>query len=292
MKKICGLLAAMMLFTLAGCKDATAEISNGNEALITVEGEKITNDDIYQLIKTTAGGTETLNLVKNKIYDKEGIKVTEDMKKESESQVESLKSMYGKDLDSTLKQFGYDNLEDYKEKAVYPTLKQKELNKKYVKEKEESVFSTYYPFKAQILETGDKDKANKALKALKDGDAFADVVKEYGDTTTYNGKEAIYTSESGLPTIVFDKIKATNKAGLIDSVIEDSTSSKYYVVNITNISTDKYEDEAINKIVEDASTNIESAATAYYLKKYDFTIYDKDVYDGIKSINESYIVQD
>ena len=28
MKKLCTLLAAMMLFTLAGCKDATAGISN------------------------------------------------------------------------------------------------------------------------------------------------------------------------------------------------------------------------------------------------------------------------
>ena len=35
MKKLCTLLAAMMLFTLAGCKDATAGISNGSEALIT-----------------------------------------------------------------------------------------------------------------------------------------------------------------------------------------------------------------------------------------------------------------
>ena len=26
--------------------------------------------------------------------------------------------------------------------------------------------------------------------------------------------------------------------------------------------------------------------------KYDFTVYDKDIYDGIKSTNESYIVQD
>ena len=38
MKKLCTLLAAMMLFTLAGCKDATAGISNGSEALITIEG--------------------------------------------------------------------------------------------------------------------------------------------------------------------------------------------------------------------------------------------------------------
>lgn len=292
MKKICGLLAAMMLFTLAGCKDATAEISNGSEALITVEGEKITNDDIYQLIKATAGGNETLNLIKNKIYDKEGIKVTEAMEKESESQVKSLKGIYGDELESTLAQFGYNDLDDYKEKAIYPSLKQTELNKKYVKEKEESVFSTYYPFKAQVLEADSEDKAKSALAALNDGDSFASVVKEYGTTTTYDGKEALYTSESGLPTAVFDKIKSTNKTGVVDSVIEDTTNSKYYVVNITNITTDKYEEEAINKIVEDASSNIESAATAYYLKKYDFTIYDKDVYDGIKSINESYIVQD
>ncbi|MEF2782252.1 MAG: peptidyl-prolyl cis-trans isomerase [Clostridium sp.] len=292
MKKICGLLAAMMLFTLAGCKDATAEISNGSEALITVEGEKITNDDIYQLIKATAGGNETLNLIKNKIYDKEGIKVTEAMEKESESQVKSLKGIYGDELESTLAQFGYNDLDDYKEKAIYPSLKQTELNKKYVKEKEESVFSTYYPFKAQVLEADSEDKAKSALAALNDGDSFASVVKEYGTTTTYDGKEALYTSESGLPTAVFDKIKSTNKTGVVDSVIEDTTNSKYYVVNITNITTDEYEEEAINKIVEDASSNIESAATAYYLKKYDFTIYDKDVYDGIKSINESYIVQD
>ena len=292
MKKICGLLAAMMLFTLAGCKDATAEISNGNEALITVEGEKITNNDIYQLIKTTGGGNETLNLIKNKIYDKEGIEVTDAMKKESESQVETLKNIYGDELESTLVQFGYDDLEDYKEKAIYPSLKQTELNKKYVKEKEESVFSTYYPFKAQILEADSKDKAKSALEALNDGDSFASVVKEYGTTTTYDGKEALYTSESGLPTAVFDKIKSTNKTGVVDSVIEDTANSKYYVVNITNITTDEYEEEAINKIIEDASSSIESAATAYYLEKYDFTIYDKDIYDGIKSINESYIVQD
>lgn len=292
MKKICGLLAAMMLFTLAGCKDATAEISNGSEALITVEGEKITNDDIYQLIKATGGGNETLNLIKNKIYDKEGIKVTEAMEKESESQVKSLKGIYGDELESTLAQFGYNDLDDYKEKAIYPSLKQTELNKKYVKEKEESVFSTYYPFKAQVLEADSEDKAKSALAALNDGDSFASVVKKYGTTTTYDGKEALYTSESGLPTAVFDKIKSTNKTGVVDSVIEDTTNSKYYVVNITNITTDEYEEEAINKIVEDASSNIESAATAYYLKKYDFTIYDKDVYDGIKSINESYIVQD
>ena len=63
MKKLCTLLAAMMLFSLAGCKDATAGISNGSEALITIDGDKITNDDIYGLIKTSAGATDRKSVV-------------------------------------------------------------------------------------------------------------------------------------------------------------------------------------------------------------------------------------
>ena len=117
-------------------------------------------------------------------------------------------------------------------------------------------------------------------------------MKEYGSTTTYKGTEEIYNSKSGLPTTVFDKIKSTNKKGLIESVMEDTSSKKYYVVKVTNATPKDFEEDAINSIVEKASTDIEPAATAYYLKKYDFTVYDKDIYDGIKSTNESYIVQD
>lgn len=292
MKKLCTLLAAMMLFTLAGCKDATAGISNGSEALITIEGNKITNEDIYGLIKTSAGANETLSLIKTQIYKKENIKVSDAMKKEAEESVKSLKSMYGDSLQDTLKQYGFDNLEQYKEKSIYPGLQQKELNKKYVKAKEKAMFDSHYPVKAQILEADSKKKAENALKALKDGKDFKAVVKEYGSTTTYKGTEEIYNSKSGLPTTVFDKIKSTNKKGLIESVMEDTSSKKYYVVKVTNATPKDFEEDAINSIVEKASTDIEPAATAYYLKKYDFTVYDKDIYDGIKSTNESYIVQD
>lgn len=266
MKKLCTLLAAMMLFTLAGCKDATAGISNGSEALITIEGNKITNEDIYGLIKTSAGANETLSLIKTQIYKKENIKVSDAMKKEAEESVKSLKSMYGDSLQDTLKQYGFDNLEQYKEKSIYPGLQQKELNKKYVKAKEKAMFDSYYPVKAQILEADSKKKAENALKALKDGKDFKAVVKEYGSTTTYKGTEEIYNSKSGLPTTVFDKIKSTNKKGLIESVMEDTSSKKYYVVKVTNATPKDFEEDAINSIVEKASTDIEPAATAYYLK--------------------------
>ena len=164
MKKLCTLLAAMMLFTLAGCKDATAGISNGSEALITIEGNKITNEDVFGLIKTSAGASETLNLVKTQIYKKENIKITDAMKKEAEESVKSLKSMYGDSLQDTLKQYGFDNLEQYKEKSIYPGLQQKELNKKYVKAKEKAMFDSYYPIKAQIPTMFMTNRAMRSLR--------------------------------------------------------------------------------------------------------------------------------
>lgn len=292
MKKLCSILAVAMLLTLAGCKDATADISKGDEALITVDGEKITKSEIYSLAKKSAGATETLKLIEEKITDKEGIKVDDDMKKQAEESIKSLKSMYGDNLEKTLQQYGYEDLEDYKEKSVYPGLKLTELTKRYAKEKKSSLFTTYFPVKAQVLEADSEKKAKSALKALQDGDKFSDVVKEYGTTTTYSGKETLYTSKSGLPTAVFDKMKATNKKGLIGEVISDETTKKYYIVDLTNVDASSFEEEAIDSIVTAGSADLQNTAIAFYLKKYDFTIYDKDVYDGIKTSNEAFIVQD
>lgn len=292
MKKLVTIFAVAMLMTLAGCKDATADISKNDEALITVEGNKITKEDIYQAAKKTAGASSTLQLVQEKIADKEGIKVDEAMKKDAEESVKSLKSMYGKDLEKTLQQFGYKDLEDYKNKSVYPGLKVTALTKKYVTEKKTSLFDTYYPVKASIMEVESKKKGETALKALKDGDSMTAVAKKHGVTTTYSGKEELYNSKSGLPTAVFDKIKATKKDGLISEVIEDSTTKKFFIVEINNADATKFEDAAIESIVQNGSTELQNAALTHYLKKYNFTIYDKDVYDGIKSQNEGFIVQD
>lgn len=291
MKKLCTLFAVAMLFTLAGCKDATADISKGDTALITVDGEKITTESIYQLVKKTDGAAATLRMVQEKIADKENIKIDDAMKKEAEEATKSLTSMYGDKLDATLQQNGYKNIDDYTNKIVYPNLRIKALTKKYVESNQESVFKTYHPVKAQILEADSEKKAKSALEALKKGDKFSDVVKEYGTVTTFKGSEEIYNSKSGLPSAVFDKIKSTDKKGLIDSVLSDTTNKKYYVVNLTNVDPSSFKDDAVKSIADKGDNDLQNAATSYFLKQYDFKIYDKDVYDGIKATNEGFIVQ-
>lgn len=291
MKKLILVGAAAMLFTLAGCSDATAGISNGDKAIITIGKQKITNDDLYQFTKKTYGSSLTLAQIMDKVADRENIKITDELEKQANEQVAAAKESMGENFETQLKAYGYETEEDFKEGDIYPALRQSALVKKYVTSKKTSLFKTYTPVKAEILEAADADKANAALEAIKGGTSVADAATANGTVETYKGEEAIYTNKSGLPSAVFDKIKSAKKKGLISTVIEDSTTQKFYVVNVTNTDPTTFEEEAVAEIAMKGSTELQSACNAYYLKKYDFTIYDKDVYDGIKSTNADYIMQ-
>lgn len=295
MKKLAGILCVCALsITLAGCKDATAGVSDAKKALITVGNTNITKGDVYKVLKGNSGASTALSMTTDAIYDMEGIKVDDEMKKRAEKEFqESLKSSNQKEEDflKNLKSYGFENKEDYIEQYYYPKYKQEALNKKYVNNKKKSVFNTYTPVKARVLEASSKEKAEDALKAVQKGKDFESTAKKYGNTTTYKGKEAVYISESGLSQTVFSQMINVSKNGIIPKVIEDTTSGKYYVIEVTEKDSSKFEKEAINTILE-TSTSLKDTVLAYYLEKNKFTIYDIDVYNGIKSQNESYIVQD
>lgn len=306
MKKICALCVVAMLFTLTGCKDATASVSDPGEALISVGGSKVTKEQIYNQMKTAGGAPGTLQLTSAKLYELEEITITDAMKKSGDESTAKLKEQYGDDsFKSMLAQYGYKDEAEYKEKSVYPGLQQKELNKKYINENKDDTLTTFHPVKAKIMEAKDQDSANKALAAIKEGKSFEDAVSEFGATTTYDGKEAIYHTESSLPTAVFTKIGSVTANGLVDSVMEGTTNSnagtdptgapatgaaKYYVAYVTEKDYTKFEADAINKIAE-TSTSLQTKAMESYLAKHEFHIYDIDIYNGIKQSNPTFIVQ-
>lgn len=76
---------------------------------------------------------------------------------------------------------------------------------------------------------------------------------------------------------------------IYDIVIEDTTSSKYYVFKVTQVDPNKFEDDAIDAIVSTGSSEITNASNVYWLDKYEFNVYDKDIYDGLKAIDEKYV---
>ncbi|MGM9947658.1 MAG: hypothetical protein ACI32A_06280, partial [Floccifex sp.] len=66
-KKI--IASSLLVFSLCGCSGANASIQNGNETIMTIGSTKYTRDDEYQLIKLANGGSLTLQLAKNAVYD-------------------------------------------------------------------------------------------------------------------------------------------------------------------------------------------------------------------------------
>ena len=299
MKKTLSLICvSACLFTLSGCKDATAQVSDSSKALITIGDTKITRGNVFNMMKKSdTSGSATLALVKEKIYEKENITLTDEMKKEATSKVSEMQTSLKYDDDKFLdylKNMGFSSKENYIEQGSYPTLKEKALVEKYVNDKKQSILSTYTPIKAQIMTIGNEDNAKKALKAIQDGEDFIKTAEKYENSNSDGGKETIYYSESSIPSDIFTKMVDAKK-GIMNSVMKDSTNSVYYVVNIVNNDTSEYEQEALDKIASDASSSSSSINTtiwSYYLKEHNFTIYDIDVYNGIKSSYESYIVQD
>lgn len=310
MKKLLTLACTFaMIFSLAGCHDAKANLDSSiaKEQYFSVNGAITTKGDVFEAMKSTAGSDALISLVSDKLYEAEGISLTDELKQEGKESVEAMKEGYESEEQflSILKMYyGYETVDQYLEEMVYPSMLSEELLKKYVGENEESLFEKYKPRKAVVFEFETKEKAEKGLAAIKDDKKNEDVVKDYGTTSfTYDGSESVYISESSIAKAALDEIYAASANGLVDKVIENTTTSTdsttgaetsktlYYVVNVIEVDASKMKDDAISAIANQVST-ISTSALEYFLKEHNFEIFDIDLYNAIKASNPTYIVNE
>lgn len=290
-KIVCALGAALVL---SGCGNAYANISHGSDVVAKIGDVTITDGDLYPQMKESSGTEYTLTMIRQKIYENE-IEVTDEMKKKEEeeyaSNAKQYEATYSTDMEDYIKMMGYTDKEEYIEKVILPNIEQTELNKKYFAENTEDIMKEYKPAKARIFETTDLDKASQALEKLQDGEDFESVTEKYGDTTTYDGSEKFVYEGSGLASVVLTKLNEQTKQNtLINEVIADSTNGKYYVVYLISNEYDTIKDD-INETLA-ADSTVTSDVMVYYLKKYNFTVYDTDVFNTLKSNYPQYLVQD
>ena len=295
MKKLAMLLCcAAMLTTLSGCKDAVANISNGSEVLIQVGSTKITNEDLYQSLKSTNGAATTIQLVQDALAVKEGLSVTEEMKKEAAADLVKLKKDYGGDeaFAEALASAGFENDEDYLERVSYPDLLKGALLDKYLSENEEKILNQYHPIKAKVIEFSSQANADKALAAIKEGDTLEEAFKKYGaEKATLTGKEVIYHAESSIANTVYTRLSSATKAEVIKEVLADASESKWYITEITNLEPTSMVQEIFDELKVSA-TSLSTEMLETYLKKHNFSVHDIDIYNEIKTNYPSYLVSE
>lgn len=290
MKKILCCLA--LLLTLTGCKDAVSGVTNGNEALITVGKTEITKNDIYTGLKTENGVSAIIAKITSYIADKE-VPVTEEIKKEAEEYLAELKKSVSEDnWKAFLNSMGYENDEQYIEERVVLSMQAKELTSTYIDANYDQLKEDYQIRKVQIFQTADSKVAAEVQEKVKKGElTIPEAVKEYKDkvvTTTFNGNEQIITNAVSLDSDVINNImKVTEDDTLLDVYQFSKDLSKFYVVKV--VSVDVKLDEAKDTLL--GLNTISDEGFAYYLDKYNFTIYDIDVFNGIQAQAPTYIVQ-
>ena len=282
--------AALML---GGCGNATANISHGSDVIGTIGNTSITDGDIYSSLKSTSGYSYALTMIREQIFARE-IEVTDEMRQQAQDEYNQYAEQYeAQDTGMTAEEYviylGYESVDDYINKVYLPNYEQQALNAKYMDDDNANFLEEYEPVKAQIIQTSDQDTASQALEALNNGDDFADVAEEYNDSTTYDGSEQIVTTQSGLPTAVMTKLNDAEDGTLVNEVIADTTNGYYYVVRLVSKDYETIKDDIVEALQD--NTTLTNDAMVYYLKKYNFTVYDVDIFNALRDSNPEYLVQ-
>lgn len=301
MKKILIGIFCGSLLLVGGCSDATTKVENSDKVLITIGDDEITKGDIYTGLVAQGSATPIEKKMYTILIEKE-VPITEEIEKEAKANLQTFKDSYGEKWEESYKNEGYETEEAYYKDVLLLNVRVGKLKNIYVKNNFNDLAKRFKPRKAQIIEVKDVEKAKQALEAAKkDGSDFATIATEFGDTTTYNGAEAVYNSNSGLADALWSNIVGVKKNGtVIDKVLQDTTSGSYYIIKVTNVKPSDFKEEAIismkdinvdtTALDENGNTELSIADQAfrYFLEKYDYSIHDIDVYQSLLTSSKKY----
>ncbi len=235
-KKIFALCAIMLL--ASGC-GKVPKLENGKEAIVTFkDGEKISVDDFYELIKNEYGLNSLISMVDKYICETEFEDYKDTARKNADALINSLKEQYGSEdkLLEALQGSGYNTIDAYKDYA-YLSYLQSHAIEEYAKTKiTDKEIENYYKNDAigdmeinHILITSNvkKDATDDEKKAAQDeAKKKANEVIDKLNTAKKNG-ENITEAFTKLAKEYSEDDSNKDKGGALGKINYGSLSSKY-----------------------------------------------------------------
>ena len=280
--------AAGLLF-LAGCSGATASVSDPDKELMTIGDVTYTRGQEYEYIKKSTGPNLVMQMAEEVIYDKE-VPVTDEIRKQAEDNYNEY-AKTSDNLESYIQSMGYKDRQDYIDKVLIPAVQAEKLLTKWFTDAQEEIVQEYKPSRAQIIQTESKDSADKALQALKDGKSAQDVAGQYQmEGTSYNGTAAIVTTmDTVLPTRLINTLSsAESKAGVVNEVFENDDKTQFFVAVLVSNNYDDIKGELESTLKNDST--VTEKCLVSYLTKYDFRVFDQDIFDYLRVNYPQYLV--
>lgn len=75
----------------------------------------------------------------------------------------------------------------------------------------------------------------------------------------------------------------------LTDVIADDNGANFYIVQVIATDAESFKDEAVDTIASISA--LSSEASIFYFEKYNFTVYDKTIYDQLESNYADYLIQ-
>lgn len=283
------------IFTVAGISGALllASCSNegsaaGDEAIVEVNGESISEQDLMDDLKDNYGESALNNLVQQKVLNDKA----EDLDISDEQVTEEFKSMkeqYGIDDNEQFLQTIQENMgvqvesvKAFKEQYVKPQIVVEELGSQNVDVTEEEMKNYYEENKEDLMQVEashilveSKEEANEIIKELEGGADFAELAKEKSIDTASgeSGGELGYFGK-GEMTEAFEEAAFNMDT---DSISEEpvETEHGFHIINVTGkkesykelkgdikqtLEAEEQQDgqQVLNELMQEADINVEN----------------------------------
>ncbi len=282
MKKILLLLASLLFLT--GCENASASITNKDEAVVTMGDQTLSRQDVYQFMVSNNGGYAAITNAQELILQAEA-PVTDEMVANAQLNLESYQQMLGEGLESYLISMGIPSVEAFSEQLILDE-QTTVLNSKYVEENYDSIASRFAPKQYQIMQFDNVEIADVALTAVNNGEDFTDVATS--NNSAVNSAPQLATSQSQLDTNVLYELESL-ELGSTSSVITNTDNTLFYIVKLLENDPTVLKEALIEEINYTGATVQE--ALVHYFGEYQFTVYDIDVFNQIETNYSSYLNQ-
>lgn len=306
-KRIVSVLLIGVLLLTAGCAK-TPKLENGQEKFASIDGYEISVDDLYAELKEKGGLSIVLEMVDEFIVNKE-IKDQTGADSYVEGQIAMYEEYYGDEFENTLKQYGYNSVDDFKLIIKNDYLKQKvalnylestvtdkELNDYYEKEIYGDLTVKYILIRPAELDSSaseeDKLKAEAdALKEAKDliakinkGEKLEDLAKEHSDdsVSALNGGLLSGFNKDQVDEAFFTAANTLKDGEMTKEPVKDSNGYNI-ILKVSSAEKPKLEDvkaDILETLAEEKMSADENAYNdAWYQirKKYNLEIVDTDV---------------
>ena len=310
-KKIVAISIGTLLL-LTGCNEV-AKLKNGEEVVGSIKGKKVTADELYDSLKNLGGTNEFVNLIDSYIANKE-IKDSDEIKKEAENQIETLKTQYtssGQNFEDAMTSSGYNSEEDLLKVLILDIKKNKVVENHIKNNLKDTEIKDYYDAEItgeisakHILITPTiteemteeektkakedaKAKAEKVIKKLNNGEKFDDLVKEYSDdegSVENNGLIENITSTTVVEPFFEASIKL--KDGKYTTKPVESQYGYHIILKVSQKEKPKFEDvesdikETLMNNILSADQNLYTTTWVDIRKEYELKIEDSEIKKG------------